>query len=130
MRWFVIPAGNADLAVLTRFMARIPRGSDLEGPISEYMVEIWDGDEQTLLTAARNAQSETGERVMGQLAERLKAEGRTDGIAETLLHLLQRKFGQVPAEAQARVAQASTAELDAWVDKVIDAPTLRDVFDS
>jgi hypothetical protein len=49
-------------------------------------------------------------------------------MAATLLKLLTRRFGPVPAAAEQRIRSARIDELDAWLDSVIDAPALDDVF--
>lgn len=73
-------------------------------------------------------------------ADQLREEGRRDGIAkgqlegiakgqrQTLLKQLQRKFGHVPEPIAARVASASSDDLDRWLDRILTAPTLDDVF--
>jgi len=50
-----------------------------------------------------------------------EAKGKMEGKAETLLRLLRRRFGAVPEWAEQRVAAASTAQLDAWLDGIFDA---------
>ena len=143
-----LPAGRADEATMVRLLTEIPDDSDLKEPVTEYMIQTSNEDRQTVESAIAKAGSETGGRVMGLLAESLKAEGiaegeargkaegiaegeargKAEGKAETLLQLLQRRFGAVPPEVEERVGRASTAQLDAWLDKVIDAPTLADIF--
>ena len=59
-----------------------------------------------------------------------KAQGRAEGKAETLLRLLQRRFGPVPESARSRVAVGSAAEIDAWLDALLDAQSLTEVFDA
>ena len=59
-----------------------------------------------------------------------RAEGKAEGKAETLLRLLQRRFGPVPESARARVAVGSATEIDAWLDALLDAQSLTEVFDA
>ena len=56
------------------------------------------------------------------------AEGLMRGKAETLLRQLERRFGAVPEDARARILAAPVGDLDAWLDAVISAPSLDDVF--
>jgi hypothetical protein len=86
------------------------------------------------------------ERVMSIAAEQWKAEGiqiglsqgKAEGMAEgeakamaaTLLKQLSRRFGPMPAGIEQRIRSADTRQLDAWLDAVIDAPTLEDVIQS
>jgi hypothetical protein len=59
-----------------------------------------------------------------------QAEGRAEGKAETLIRLLQRRFGPVTESVRARVAVGSAAEIDAWLDALLDAQSLTEVFDT
>ena len=51
-----------------------------------------------------------------------------NGIAEALQQQLTTKFGPLPAAVLTRVASASRGELANWVDRVLSAATLEDVF--
>jgi Domain of unknown function (DUF4351) len=59
-------------------------------------------------------------------------EGRKEGLEEgeraALLRLLERRFGALPEALTARVADASTNEIESWLDRVLDASSLDDVF--
>ncbi len=50
--------------------------------------------------------------------------------AETLLHQLKRRGFAVDAALEQRVQAASVAELDHWLDRVLDASRLEDVIDA
>ena len=56
--------------------------------------------------------------------------GRVDGERALLQRQLLRRFGSLTAEVSERVSAASAADLEAWGDKVLDADTLDDVFNS
>jgi hypothetical protein len=56
------------------------------------------------------------------------AEGRAVGRAETLLRLLHRRFGTLPDQTAERVHGATIDDLDRWIDRVLDAGSLADVF--
>jgi predicted transposase/invertase (TIGR01784 family) len=45
-----------------------------------------------------------------------------------LQKLIARKFGEMDAQAAARLSQASSAELEIWAERILDAKTLADVF--
>ncbi len=69
------------------------------------------------------------------LAERLeewahayKAEGKAEGEALALQKLLRKRFGAVPSEVLAQIASASLEQLDTWLDQVLDARSLDDIF--
>ena len=54
--------------------------------------------------------------------------GRAKGKAEDLTRLLKRRFGPLPSAIKARIAAASVPELDAWLDSLLDATSLEEVF--
>ena len=54
--------------------------------------------------------------------------GRAEGKAETLLRQLERRFGAVPEDARTRVLAAQVEDLDAWLDAILSASSLDDVF--
>ncbi len=69
------------------------------------------------------------------LAERLeewahgyKAEGLQQGEALALQLLLSKRFSSIPAEIAARIAGASSEEIEVWLDQVLDARSLDDLF--
>ena len=65
---------------------------------------------------------------MPTVAEAWKKEGEAKGRAETLLRLLERRFGHVPEDAAARVLAAPVEDLDAWLDAILSASSLDDIF--
>ena len=103
-------------------------------------LDAFDTDPDTLLATVESKRAAT----MGSLAEALisrgRAEGETKGRADgeargrakgevrgrasTLNRLLEHKFGRVPSPVRKRVRSAPVHELDAWLDAVLDAPTL------
>jgi hypothetical protein len=44
------------------------------------------------------------------------------------MRLLTRRFGQLPESVDMLLSQASTAELEAWGERILDAATLDEVF--
>ena len=67
------------------------------------------------------------EREQGRLEGR--AEGEATGKAKTLLRLLDRRFHGVPEGYRTQVLAADAGQLDAWIDAVLDAETLENVFE-
>jgi predicted transposase YdaD len=71
-----------------------------------------------------------------ETVDRGRKEGRTEGRKEghkegeraALLRLLERRFGALPEAVTARVADASTNEIESWLDRVLDASSLDDVL--
>lgn len=72
------------------------------------------------------------ERVV-QWTEQWKAEGRAEGLAQGEAALLKRqmkkRFGELPASAERRLAEASREQLERWAERLLDAERLEDVFD-
>jgi predicted transposase YdaD len=56
------------------------------------------------------------------------AEGRTEGEAKLLRRQLIRRFGPLPAWAEAKLAGAEPAPLEVWGERVLEAATLEAVF--
>lgn len=56
------------------------------------------------------------------------AASRAEGKADVLLKQLALRFGVLPEATRARVERATLAQLDAWVERVLTAATLDEVF--
>ena len=56
------------------------------------------------------------------------AEGETEGELKLLRQLLIHRFGVLPGWAEAKLAVAAPAQLEAWGERVLDAATLEEVF--
>lgn len=61
-----------------------------------------------------------------------RAEGRAEGLrkakTDDLSRLLTRRFGPLPEWAGGRIAAADLAQLDAWIDGLLDAPGLTELL--
>jgi predicted transposase/invertase (TIGR01784 family) len=53
-----------------------------------------------------------------------RAEGRVEGQRSTLVRLLVKRFGELPAWADERLSHASPEQLEAYLDAVLTAPSL------
>ena len=73
-------------------------------------------------------QEEVMQSVADQLIERGIEKGREQERRALLLRLLGRRFGALPAPVTARVDAAPGEDLDVWLDRILDAPTLEGVF--
>lgn len=58
----------------------------------------------------------------------LLRKGNEAGSRNMFLNLLRTKFGELPADALARVEAADVDTLSRWVGRVLTATTLGDVF--
>ena len=55
-------------------------------------------------------------------------QGLQQGEAALLKRPLTKRFGSLPEWVEPRLTQAGQADLERWADRVLDAPTLADVF--
>ena len=77
-------------------------------------------EEHYMRTHDYEYQSEWGRRAF--------AEGRAEGLQKALAKQLGLKFGEVPDWAQQRLQAASNADIERWLERVLVAGTLDDVF--
>lgn len=54
--------------------------------------------------------------------------GRVEALAGTLVRFLKRRFGDVPVHLADWVTGASEGTLQSWLDRVLDAESVEDVF--
>ncbi|HEY3452532.1 MAG TPA: DUF4351 domain-containing protein [Myxococcales bacterium] len=57
-----------------------------------------------------------------------RAEGEARGKAATLTRQLEKKFGEISARQVETISKASIEQLDEWLDVILDAKTLDEVF--
>ena len=62
--------------------------------------------------------------------QRAREEGRRQGVRTVLEIQLRHRFGPLSPRVAERLRGASTHDLETWVDKVLDATTLDDVFET
>ena len=133
--------GQAGSRVLSRIRDLLSEGTKFEKQTYRYILKAYDIDLETLLATVETK----GATTVASLAEQLISKGRTEGEARgvargraegeargrasILNRLLERRFGRVPAAVRERVRSASVHELDAWLDAVLEAPTLEAVFE-
>ena len=56
------------------------------------------------------------------------AKGKTEGMAESLLLLLEEKFGPLPEELRTQVRRASAEQLRQWMSRVFTTASLEELF--
>jgi hypothetical protein len=57
-----------------------------------------------------------------------RAEGKAEGEALALQTLLRKRSGPLPPDVLAMIANASLEQIDAWLEQVLDARSLDDLF--
>ena len=63
-------------------------------------------------------------------AKKYVALGRTERDREVLIRQLTQRFGELAEDIQQRIEQAEGDELEQWIERVIPATSLEDVFAS
>jgi Domain of unknown function (DUF4351) len=87
-----------------------------------------------LKAALGNLDPSRREKIMGHFSRNFEAvgeaRGRAQGRAESLLRLLEKRFGTVSSRLRERIAAADVAALEAWFDRALDVQDLNSVFES
>ena len=129
-----------EASLLVDILTPLRDGSDLESALLHYIVRVMNTQPVTLETALRQAKPERWETLMGTIAETWMeqgeargkavgiAEGEARGKAEAFLRLAHLKFGEVPSLRVAAVHEASSDQLDDWLEGLLTAEALDDVF--
>ena len=104
-----------DLFAVIDWLLRLPQ--ELERQLWTAIMELERTTNMRYVTSVERIGREEG-----------RKEGRKEGEAVLLRRLLLRRFGAVPAWAEARLRGATPAQLEAWGERVLDATTLEDVF--
>jgi predicted transposase/invertase (TIGR01784 family) len=80
---------------------------------------------------------ERKERIVGWLTQPYYDKGKAEGFAEgtavgeatILTRLLEKRFGAIPVSVRQRIFSADVGCIEAWVERLLDAPNLQSVFD-
>ena len=59
-----------------------------------------------------------------------EARGEVKGEAKMLTRFLEKRFGMVPPLLRERIFTANVEQIEAWGDRVVDAPDLHSIFDT
>ena len=65
---------------------------------------------------------------LDEVARKGMQQGRLEGEGRLLTRLLECRFGPLPPEVTQRLAAASEADIEAWGEAVLGAPSLDAVF--
>ena len=113
-----------------------PNGADALGAVLWYILKFQNPPRAALRRFLRKAIGPRAEETMKSYADEIgqeylekgRAKGRAEGRAEALEKLLGARFGEVPAAVGERVRRASIDQLDCWLDRVLTANSLEEVF--
>ncbi len=109
-------------AVIDWMMALPPQ---LEMQLDNFVTVLEEEQQMEYITSIERIRSER------QRQEDLQTglqKGWQGGESAMLNRLLTRRFGNLPRSVQEQVSQASSAQIEAWFDRAMDAPTIDDVF--
>jgi hypothetical protein len=126
---FVLPKGDCVEVLAWLLEGFADRPDFLQFAVSHILKSHETVDKQALRGALGRIVPGKEDVVLSKAAEELMAEAAITTKRETLLRLLERRFGGLPEDARLRVESADTDQLDSWFDRGIDAPSLESVFD-
>ncbi len=118
---------------LFRFLDHIMR---LPAELEKSFYEQLANEGEPLVTYMSRLEREAWERGMTQGVEEGMEKGIKKGIeegiekgeAQLLIRQLHRKFGEVPAEIEKRIAESNAEQLLEWGERLISAETVDDIF--
>jgi hypothetical protein len=111
------PGGVAALAqVWSYVMVALRKEEAPEVVVKRLVAVVGKESEEEIMTAAEI------------LIQRGREQGEERGVRGTLLRLLRTRFGEVPDATRARIEAAGKLQLDAWVDRLLTAKSLDEVF--
>jgi predicted transposase YdaD len=94
-----------------------------------YILELGEFDPQGLLQALGDRSGPEIKEAVMTAAEKLRKEGEVQGERRALLRQLRHRFASSLSPAiEDRVSRASEPELEVWLDRVLTATTLEEVF--
>ena len=132
--------GLAAWADLLREVSLTPGGRDALFAFASYVCQVLDlsvtAFEEIVVSAVGDEVKETMASTADQLREQGRREGEARGLREgeargsrkTLRLQLDRRFGPLSSELEARLANATDRELEQWTLRILDARTLAEVL--
>lgn len=137
------------LAALIEIAVSLPEGDDLKRQLFEYILRVYGVDLDELLRTLRNLGHTELEAIVGTIAETLLEQGEKRGLAkgqalglakgealglakgkaETLLRQAGIRFGDLPPDRVDEIQAADAVTLDRWLEAMVVAETLEDVFE-
>ena len=117
---------------ILRYICTVDKETDLQ----DYMKQVEAINEPKLeeefMTIAEQLISKGREQGMQQGMEKGVQQGMQQGMqqgeAKTLIKIIEKRFGAVPAPVMEQIHTASTSQLEKWIDASLDAASLQDVF--
>ncbi len=111
----------AELFRVIDWMLRLPKERELQ-----FMKNLTNVKEDTAMRYLSSIERFAMEEGMQQGL----TQGLLQGQAKALLRLMTSRFGILPTWVQQRIASATNADLDGWLEAVLSAESIEDVFSS
>jgi len=110
----------------------------LRGRYTEFVTHYADVNEADIIEYKR-IYPEEGETMTGYFAQvreegiqegmlRGRLEGHEEGLRSVLVRLLKRRFAKEARQYESKVLAASLPEVERWLDNILDAQRIEDVF--
>ncbi|MDI3283797.1 hypothetical protein [Polyangium sp. 15x6] len=87
------------------------------------LLDVQNAEREVVRALERKGNAE-----LEKLKDGARDEGREEGRREALRPLLRARFGEISADAEARIAGATCTMLDAWILRLLDAKTIDEVL--
>jgi predicted transposase/invertase (TIGR01784 family) len=108
--------------------ARSPHGVAALAQLMRYIVLVTDDLHLEAFRAKIREEAPEAEQAAMTIAEQLRREGEATGRAKVLTKQLTLKFKTVPPQYIERIESATSEELDVWVERVLTAENIDEVF--
>jgi len=108
-----------DLYLIIDSLMRLP--ANLEHEVWDKIHELCGSTTMRYISSAERFGREEG-------LEQGLAKGRREALREVLARQLTKRFGPLASEVQARLQAADAGQLEAWVEAVLDADSVEEVF--
>ena len=116
-----------DMLHMLDWMMRLP--PHLNEQLWQNVAEFPEEKKMSYMTSFEKIAAAKGmEQGMAKGLEKGLEKGRQQSKAEDLQHLLQKRFGPLPADLQEKISIAPIDQLSLWFDRAIDVPSLAAVF--
>jgi predicted transposase YdaD len=116
------------VAILARLLGDLPERESIERQVLEYIAQVYDITRDDFRAAIRQARPEQEEELMTTLAEQWKqegkAEGEFEGAANTIIAVLEARFGALTEQQRAYLRSLPIGELNALSRQAATARTL------
>jgi hypothetical protein len=134
---FVAPVGHdedaaaraiADWADVARRVLVAPTGQEAIATLSSYFLKVTRLSRKRLAVVFDQHIGTASMKKFVSTYDRITRESKAEVRVEMLLRLLQKRFGPLPDAVTRRVSRGSTKKLDTWIERLLDAKTLPEVF--